>query len=142
MIAVAANKTIIAETAEIMIHAPWTVAAGNAREFRDVADLLDRVQRNLVKAYIRKTALGEEEIVSMLNELPDGTWLDAEKAVELGFADEINEDTTRVAAGPNLGSWLAAYKAPDEVVEKLTKQPEMSLEDAEAIIARMDAAAI
>ena len=70
---------------------------GNARDFRSMADSLDRVQRSLVKAYTARTGLSESKIVEMLEAIPDGTEMDSDEAVALGFADEIIEPQ-RIAA--------------------------------------------
>lgn len=133
VIAMAGDKIKMAAGAQMMIHAPWTIAIGNARDFRDTADLLDRVQRSITKAYTARTGLDEKKVGDLLNHLPDGTWMDAEQAVELGFADEVVEPV-RVAASYDVGRWLDMYNAPKKVVEELTS---MSVDDAEKIVAEM-----
>lgn len=72
--------------AMMYIHNPLTWAVGYASDMRKTADDLDRIREAIISAYQEKTRLDREKII----ELMDGeTWLTAEEAVELGFADEV-----------------------------------------------------
>lgn len=93
-IAMAGNPVLIADNALLMIHDPYTFAAGTSEELRKSADLLDTMKANLVRSYEAKTGLPTEEIESMMAE---ETWLGATEAVALGFADGI-EDGVEAAA--------------------------------------------
>lgn len=89
VIAMAGDKVYISDNAMIMIHNPWTMAAGgDANELRKQADLLDKLKNTLVTAYEKKTGLSREELEEMMDK---ETWLDAVEAVALGFADAIEE---------------------------------------------------
>lgn len=75
--AMAGAKVFMAENALMMIHKPWTNSTGgNADDLREHADLLDKVEQQLVKAYAGKTGLPENQIAEMLSK---ETWLDAPK---------------------------------------------------------------
>ncbi len=87
VIAMAADKVVIAKNAQFMIHDPWTFAVGNSTELRKAADVLDTIQKGFVAVYKEKTGLSEDEIKNMLAE---DTWMDAEEAKEKGFVDEID----------------------------------------------------
>lgn len=88
IIAMAGDKVRIAKNGMLMIHDPWAVAIGNARELRKVADMLDKVAEGAVAIYQEKTGLPKDEIAAMLQE---ETWLTAQEALEKKFVDEIDE---------------------------------------------------
>lgn len=94
LIAMAGDKIVMPENTFMMVHNPWTFAMGNAEELRDVAATLDTIGSSLVKTYMSRTGLGEDEINELLAK---DTWLTAEEAVALGFATEM-EPALKVAA--------------------------------------------
>lgn len=94
IIAMAGDKIIIPSNAMMMIHNPWTFAAGDAGELRDIAEMMDKVRDSILAAYRDKTGLADEKIIELMD---DETWLSADEAVELGFADEV-EKPMRLAA--------------------------------------------
>ena len=70
----------------MMIHNPLTVAMGDSDEMRRAIQLLDEVKESIINAYEIKTGLSRAK----LSHLMDGeTWMNAKKALELGFCDEI-----------------------------------------------------
>lgn len=94
LIAMAGDKVIMPQNAMMMIHSPWTLAIGNAQEFRKIADDMDKIRDSMVVAYKSRSALTNEEILDMMD---DEKWLSADDCLEYGFADEI-EETKQVAA--------------------------------------------
>ncbi|MBG6243283.1 MAG: Clp protease ClpP [Candidatus Symbiopectobacterium sp. Dall1.0] len=99
IIAMAGDKIIIPANAMMMIHNPWTFAAGDAGELRDVAEMMDKVRNSILAAYREKTGLADEKLIELMD---DETWLNADEAVALGFADEV-EKPMRLAASLNNG---------------------------------------
>jgi ATP-dependent protease ClpP protease subunit len=94
----AANRVVMPKGALFMIHKPWTFVLGNATEMRRLASTLDTVEKSMVATYQAKTGLDEARISNLLSaHSEDGTWMSAEEAVELGFADEV-EQTKKIAA--------------------------------------------
>jgi len=94
LVAMAGDKIIMPRNAMMMIHNPWTIAWGDANTFRQVADDLDKIRESMIPVYEARTGLPRDEIIKMLD---DEKWMTAEEAVELGFADEI-EEAKQVAA--------------------------------------------
>jgi len=88
VIACAANKVVMNSNAKFMIHRAWTVAMGNSVEFRSMAEILELMDADIASAYAEKTDLPDDELLAMMEA---ETWMSAEKALELGFVDEINE---------------------------------------------------
>lgn len=98
-IAMAGDRVSMAENALMMIHNAWTdYVAGDSRELRRSADVLEKVTESLVDAYAAKTAKSKQEISSMLDA---ETWMNAEEALAHGFIDEISEPL-QMAASLNL----------------------------------------
>ncbi len=88
LVAMAGDRVFMARAAMMMIHNPWTVAAGNAAELRKAADDLEKIGDAMRTAYAEKTAgkLSDDRI----RELMDAeTWLNAEECVAYGLADEV-----------------------------------------------------
>ena len=94
VVAMAGEEVAIADNALVMIHNPWSMSMGDADDLRKEADILDKLKNTLVNAYKRKTGMDAEEIASLMDE---ETWLGAEEAVAMGFADYI-EDGLEAAA--------------------------------------------
>lgn len=94
VVAMAGDTVYMPRNAMIMIHNPWTIAIGNADYFRKLADDMDKIRESLIVAYQDKTGLDRKKIIEMMDA---ETWMTAEEAVELGFADQI-EETKKLAA--------------------------------------------
>ena len=94
VIAMAGTTVLMAPTALIMIHNPMTGAFGNHADMEKAIEMLDEVKESIINAYEIKTGLSR----SKLSHLMDAeTWMNANKAVELGFADDILADEKRSA---------------------------------------------
>lgn len=67
VIAMAGDEIIMADNALMMIHNPWDVAIGDARELRAAADTLDVIRDQLVRIYSGKTGLSADDLIAMLD---------------------------------------------------------------------------
>jgi ATP-dependent Clp protease, protease subunit len=90
VIALAGDRVEMADNAFLMIHHPWTIAMGNAKEFRDRADLLDKIGGSIVSEYVKATDEDEKTITDWMDE---EKWFSAEEALEAGFIDAIDSET-------------------------------------------------
>ncbi len=89
VIAMAGTEVLMAPTALMMVHNPLTVAIGDSEEMQKAIAMLAEVKESIINAYEIKTGLSRAK----LSQLMDAeTWLNANKAIELGFADGILED--------------------------------------------------
>lgn len=91
-IATAGDKVSMAEGSMLMVHDPWTIAVGNADDFRKAAGMLDQIAENIVGAYAKKSGKGDEEIRAIMKA---ETWMSPEKAIEFGLADEKTAEPAR-----------------------------------------------
>jgi len=87
-IAMAGDTLTMAANAQLMIHAPWGVAIGNAAELRDMADILDRYARAMAHGYAAKSGIAVDDALALLLDGRDH-WYSAEEAVDAGFADSV-----------------------------------------------------
>jgi len=90
VIAMAGNKVLLAPTALMMIHNPSMMAFGDHNDMAKAIDILDEVKESIINAYEIKTGQSRA-VLSHLME--NETWMNAKKAIELGFADGILEDS-------------------------------------------------
>lgn len=121
-----AHKVVIAESAILMIHNPWTYAAGDAEDFRKVADVLDQTMEAIIAAYKAKAPDIDE--VELRRLVAAETWLTANEAVALGLADEVG-DGIKVKACLGQGGVLQRYQhAPAELLAQLDEPPEQDPE--------------
>lgn len=89
-IAMAGDTVSMAEDGLMMLHDPWAGAVGNAEDLRAAAEMLDKHGESLSGIYARKTGMDEDSIREMMAKNGgDGTWLNAEEALDMGFIDEI-----------------------------------------------------
>lgn len=86
VIAMAGTKVTMSPTSMMMVHNPFTVAMGDSAEMRRASQLLDEVKESIINAYELKTGMSRTRLSHMMN---DETWMNAVKAKELGFCDEI-----------------------------------------------------
>ncbi|WP_296561423.1 head maturation protease, ClpP-related [uncultured Acetobacterium sp.] len=86
VIAMAGTTVKVSPTSLMMIHNPLTVAIGDSAEMKKAIQMLDEVKESIINAYELKTGQPRAK----LSKLMDGeTWLNANKSLELGFADEM-----------------------------------------------------
>ncbi|WP_294188898.1 ClpP-like prohead protease/major capsid protein fusion protein [uncultured Sphingomonas sp.] len=132
VIAMAGDEIIMADNALMMIHNPWDVAMGDARELRAAADKLDVVRDQLVRIYSGQTGLSADELIPMLDA---ETWLTSEQALEQNFITSVSEandaaacdvtafgfrkapDTPRISAMAMIGKPKAQDAAPQRPLE-------------------------
>jgi len=70
----------------LMIHNPMTVAFGDSAEMQKAIEMLASVKDSIINAYEIKTGLSRAKLSHLMDA---ETWMDANKAMELGFADGI-----------------------------------------------------
>lgn len=85
-VAIAADEVEMSSGAMFMIHNAWGWAMGGAKEMRDYADLLEKINGNIRAEYGRKTGKGEDQLKEWMDA---ETWFTAEEALTHGFVDKI-----------------------------------------------------
>jgi len=86
VIAMAGKKLHAYDNTMLMIHNAWTYTAGNQYELSDIADLLGKIDENMVDIYQGKSKISKRELSQMMK---DTTFLNAKEAKNKGFVDVI-----------------------------------------------------
>ncbi len=97
VIAMAGDTVLVSPVSMLMIHNPATIAWGDHAQMQKAIDMLSEVKESIINAYVLKTGLSRPKLSHLMDA---ETWMDANKAVELGFADEI---ITRAKTEPEEG---------------------------------------
>lgn len=96
-LAMAGETITMAKNAQMMIHAPWSYAGGNAVDMRNQADVLDRYAAGMAHAYADKSGLTYDEVLAILSDGRDH-WYSAEEAVAAGFCDLVGAEVAVAAS--------------------------------------------
>lgn len=114
LVMMAGDVIRVADNALIMIHNPWSSAAGDADEFRKSAEVLDHVRDTIITTYQWHVTLTSDELIQLMSA---ETWMDADQAIEWGFANEKIEGLSVAAAFDP--ARLARYAVPELHATKL-----------------------
>lgn len=88
VVAMAGDEIIMSPGSMMMIHNPWSVGVGSSDELRKAADTLDQIKDSILPIYTERSGMSEDEVKDLMDA---ETWMTAEKAVELGFADTVQK---------------------------------------------------
>ena len=142
VIAMAGTKVIVSPVSMLMIHNPSTVAMGDSAEMQKAIAMLDEVKESIINAYEIKTGMSRAKISHLMDA---ETWMDANKAVELGFADEIlQRDTSDSVEVPNVSMMYSQTAVVNSLmskiaakckIEKKTEQPNVK---ADSLVERLN----
>lgn len=90
LIAMAGDEIVMAENAIMMIHAPWSIVGGNARDMRERADMLDKWAESMAVSYVREGGLDHDAALALLTDGADH-WYGADEALVAGLVDAVVE---------------------------------------------------
>ena len=119
VIAMAGTRVLMSPVSMLMIHNPMTVAMGDTAEMQKAIEMLGSVKDSIINAYELKTGLSR----ARLSHLMDAeTWMDAGKAVELGFADEImtRDDISENMEPPAVSMLYSKANVVNSLMDKIT----------------------
>lgn len=122
LIAMAGDEIEMPENAMLMIHNAHTVTAGEAKDLRRVADLLDSAGDGIVAAYAAKSGQSVDEIRAMMDA---ETWLTAAQAKERGFCDAIGAPV-KLSASANSTQLLARFSALPDGIRALVEEGDVT----------------
>ena len=86
VIEMAGTEVLMSPVSTMMIHNPATVAMGDHNEMQKAIEMLNEVKESIINAYEIKTGLSRAKLSHLMD---SETWMNANKAIELGFADGI-----------------------------------------------------
>ena len=119
VIAMAGTEVLMAPTSLLMIHNPLTVAIGDSEEMQKAIAMLDEVKESIINAYELKTGISRAKIAHLMDA---ETWMNAQKAIELGFADGILTRDTGVPDGIPINGYQYSRRAvTNSLLSKIPK---------------------
>ena len=120
VIAMAGTKVLMSPVSMLMIHNPMTAAFGNSDEMQKAIEMLGSVKDSIINAYEIKTGLSRTKLSHLMDA---ETWMDANKAVELGFADEIMQRSTETEdiAAPTVSMLYSKANVVKDIPEPMLK---------------------
>ena len=86
VVAMAGTTVLMAPTALLMLHNPFSFVMGDTAEMQKAIAMLEEVKESIITAYFIKTGLPQDELARMMDA---ETWISANRAVALGFADGL-----------------------------------------------------
>ena len=118
VIAMAGTKVLMSPVSMLMIHNPMTVAYGDSTEMQKAIEMLGSVKDSIINAYEIKTGLSRTKLAHLMDA---ETWMDANKAVELGFADEIMQRTAQPQAqeSPTVSMLYSKANVVNSLMDKI-----------------------
>lgn len=117
LVAMAGGKIKIADSAFMMVHNPWTVAAGDAEALTETADLLAKLETTIANIYAKRSGQTMDTVKAWM---AAETWFDAQEAVDAGLADEIVTAPQVKALAFDLSKFSKAPKALTGKAQKPT----------------------
>ena len=120
IVAMAGDEVQISPVGQIMIHNPQMFTGGDSEELRTGARALDEIKESIINAYQLKTKLPRKQLAQLMN---DETWLNACRAIELGFADKIIGDDS----GTLTASQYSPRTVTNSIVQALKKESEPNM---------------
>ena len=118
VIAMAGTKVLMSPVSMMMLHNPMTIAYGNSDEMQKAIEMLQEVKESIINAYEIKTGLSRAKLSHLMDA---ETWMDANKAVELGFADGIlqRSNETENIALPSVSMMYSRVNVVNSLMGKI-----------------------
>lgn len=138
VIAMAGDKVLVSPVSMMMIHNPATIAWGDSAEMQKAVAMLDEVKESIINAYEIKTGLDRKKLSKLMDA---ETWMDANSAVEYGFADGImRRNTAEDMAVPTVSMMYSPTQVTNSLKEKIAKKCkiEKPKTKAEDLFSRLD----
>jgi Protease subunit of ATP-dependent Clp proteases len=123
VIAMAGGEVHMSPVSMLMIHNPATMAWGDSEEMLRAKAMLDEVKESIVNAYELKTGQSRVKLSHMMD---DESWMNANKAVELGFADKILFSDETQPEDANQGFVYNRMAVTNSLLSKFPKKPKQS----------------
>jgi ATP-dependent Clp protease protease subunit len=113
VIAMSGDEVLMSPVSTMMIHNPATVAWGDYAEMQKTIDMLNEVKESIINAYAIKTGLSRTRLSNLMDA---ETWMNANKAVELGFADGIIERSAEDNSEVNASAEMFSQKTVSNIL--------------------------
>lgn len=127
VIAMGTDRTLIAPTAQMMIHNVSTSAGGDYRDFEHTAEILKSANKSIANAYKIKTGKSDEDLKALMDA---ETWFNSDTALEHGFADEVLfNDKQELSLSANFGGITLNDDAVEKILSLMEEPPKENQEN-------------
>ena len=134
-IAMAGSTVEIFPVGMVMIHNPMTISIGDVQEMERAIALLAEVKESIINAYEIKTGMSRAKISRLMDA---ETWMNAKKAVELGFADAVlNGEKNRPTSDEADGLIFSRAAVTNSLLSKFGQGRQLNKVDAESLKKRL-----
>ena len=135
VIAMAGSTGEISPVGMVMIHNPMTVSIGDVQEMERAIALLAEVKESIINAYEIKTGMSRAKISRLMDA---ETWMNAKKAVELGFADSVLYENREHLTGETADGLIFSRAAvTNSLFSKFGQGRQLNKVDAESLKKRL-----
>ena len=117
VIAMAGDTVLMSPVSMLMIHNPATIAAGDHNDMQKAIDMLSEVKESIINAYVMKSGLSRAKLSHLMEA---ETWMNANKAVELGLADGVLERSYTEDTLPTDAITFSRKAVTNTLMNKLT----------------------
>ncbi|MBT3273394.1 MAG: Clp protease ClpP [Spirochaetales bacterium] len=135
VIAMAGGDVLMSPVSMLMVHNPMTIAIGDTEEMSKAIAMLDEVKESIINAYELKTGLSRAKLSHLMDA---ESWMNAKKAVELGFADDVLFSSNVQDAVPeNEGVIFSRIAVTNTILSKLPRSKELKTTTVESLEKRL-----
>ncbi len=120
VIAMAGGDVYMSPVSMLMIHNPSTVAIGDSEEMLRAKALLDEVKEGIINAYELKSGMSRTKLSHLMDA---ETWMNANKAIEFGFADKIMFTDGEKSQDTEQGMIFSRAAVYNSLLGKIPKKP-------------------
>ena len=113
--AMGGDTILVAPAAAMMLHNPASLTFGDSDVHRDVAERLELLSRTYAETYAAESGNRTQDVIAWMTQ---ETWLTAEDAVTLGFADGLDRTQSGFVLR-GFGEVLAGLEIDDRPVEQI-----------------------
>ena len=135
VVAMAGSTVEISPLGMLMIHNPMTISIGDTHEMERTITFLAEIKESIINAYELKTGLSHAKISRLMDA---ETWMNAKKAVELGFADSVlYADAQRPMTDAADGLIFSRAAVTNSLLSKFGQETQSNIVDVEPLKRRL-----
>ena len=135
VVAMAGSTVEISPLGMLMIHNPMTISIGDTHEMERTITFLAEIKESIINAYELKTGLSRSKISRLMDA---ETWMNAKKAVELGFADSVLYENREHLTGEAADGLIFSRAAvTNSLLSKFGQETQSNIVDVEPLKRRL-----
>lgn len=130
-----AGNSKMSPTAQLMVHNVSTSQVeGDYRVMDHMSEVLRNANETIANAYVNKSGMSMEQALELMDH---ETWLNAQRAVELGLVDEVmfeNNNKPNLTNFKNLQLYNSCTSIPQELLDKIKESQPINKDEVDFFI--------